>query len=296
MKRRFEQVAVLMGGVSSEREVSLRSGAAAARGLRESGYRVEEVDVTERAVELPPETEAVFIALHGVFGEDGEVQRLLEELGVPYTGSRPAACRLAFDKILTRGRLEASGIPVAPGEVLREGGKRTLPLPVVVKPPREGSSVGCHIVFDEAEWEPAFRDVLRYGEEALVERYIPGRELTVGILDGEPLPVVEIRAARRWYDFEAKYLSGDTRYIVPAELDEATARRVQEIARETFRVLDAEGFGRVDLRLSPEGEPFVLELNTIPGLTASSLLPKAAAAAGIAFPELCSRIMESARL
>ena len=292
----FKRVAVLKGGISSEREVSLRSGAAIARGLREGGLDVLELDVRGAGFEIPSDVEAVFIALHGRFGEDGEIQQILAECGIPYTGSGPVSCRLAFDKVQTRERLISSGIPVAPGEVLKLGQKCTLNFPVVVKPPREGSSVGCHLVLEEEAWEEALADAAQFSGEALVEQYIPGRELTVGIVDDEVLPVVEIRTAGAWYDFDAKYVTGDTEYVVPAELDESTRNHLQELAKETFRALEAEGFGRVDFRLSPEGKPFVLELNSIPGFTASSLLPKAAAAAGIGFSELCCRIMQGAHL
>ena len=345
MEKRFKTVAVLKGGISSEREVSLRSGEAIAQGLRDGGYEVVEVDVSTKEISLPIGVEAVFVALHGTFGEDGTVQRVLEEMKIPYTGSDPESCRIAFDKVLTRDRLEANGIPVPAGEVLSDSSARKISLPLVVKPPREGSSVGCHLVFNEAEWEAAFSDAVQYSGEALVEEYIPGRELTVGVVgvgmsnieqgmknvedregfgrertqgtqnkecsevdslcpmrsfvansDLQVLPVVEIHTASEWYDFAAKYVTGDTQYTVPAELPAETTEQLQAIALKTFECLGAEGFGRVDFRLSPDGIPYVLELNSIPGFTATSLLPKAAEAAGIGFSELCCRIMEKAHL
>jgi len=292
MDRRFEKVAVLMGGISAEREISLKSGAAVARGLSEAGYRVEEVDITARDFALPEDVEAVFIALHGEFGEDGEIQQILSERGIPYTGSGPESSRIAFDKILTRQRLAKNSVPVPPGEVLREESARTLPVPLAVKPPRQGSSVGCHLVFEEEDWPAAFADAARYDEEVLVEEYIPGRELTVGVVGEETLPVVEICAANGWYDFDAKYVTGDTAYVVPAELEPELEAECRELAWQTFKALEADGFGRVDFRLSPEGKLYVLELNSIPGFTATSLLPKAAQAAGTGFSELCCRIME----
>jgi D-alanine-D-alanine ligase len=296
MERRYKKVAVLMGGVASEREVSLRSGRAVAQGLREGGYVVEEVDVTSEVLAIPEGVEAVFIALHGCFGEDGGVQRVLESLNMPYTGSGVESSRVSFDKVLTRDVLMREGIPVAAGELLVDAAQRTLPLPVVVKPPREGSSVGCHLVSKEADWPSAFEDAAQFSGDALVESYIPGRELTVGIVGGEVFPVIEICTASTWYDFEAKYVTGTTRYVVPAEVEPAVAKRCQELALKTFNALGAEGLGRVDFRLNPANEPFVLELNSIPGFTASSLLPKAAAAVGIGFSELCCRIMEGAHL
>jgi D-alanine-D-alanine ligase len=294
MGRKYNRVAVLKGGVSSEREVSLRSGAAIAQGLREGGYEVEEIDITSRIFSMPENIDAVFVALHGQFGEDGEIQRMLTEMGMPFTGSGAESSHVSFDKVLTRDRLEQNGIPVPKGEVLKAAAERTIPVPLVVKPPREGSSVGCYLVFEEHAWESAFEGAVQYSGEALVEEYIPGRELTVGVVDGRALPVVEIKPASQWYDFAAKYVTGDTQYVVPAELDGNIAEQLQDIALKTFRCLGAEGFGRIDFRLSPEGNPYVLELNAIPGFTATSLLPKAAQAAGIGFSALCCRIMESA--
>ncbi len=296
MARRFERVAVLKGGISSEREVSLRSGAAIAQGLRYGGYAVDEIDMVSEELHLPEGVEAVFIALHGRFGEDGGIQSKLAERGMPFTGSSAESSRVSFDKVLTRERLEACGIPVPRGEVVRAATERTLPLPLVAKPPREGSSVGCNLVFEESAWPAAFEDAARYSPEVLVEAYIPGRELTVGVVDGQVLPVVEIKPAVQWYDYQAKYVTGDTQYMVPAELDPAVAARLQEIAMATFLALGAEGFGRVDIRLDPGNDPYVLELNAIPGFTATSLLPKAAQAAGIGFSDLCCRIVELAHL
>jgi D-alanine-D-alanine ligase len=296
MNKKYSKVAVLMGGISSEREVSLRSGAAIAKGLREGGYDVGEIDVDSRNFSVPAGVEAVFVALHGQFGEDGEIQRKLVEMQLPFTGSGVESSRVSFDKILTRERLLSNGIPVPDGEVLEHSKERKMSLPLVVKPPREGSSVGCHLVFNEEDWEEAFADAARYSTDVLVEKYIPGRELTVGIVDNQVLPVVEIKPNAVWYDFKAKYITGDTEYVCPAVLDAATGRALQAIALKTFQCLEAEGFGRVDFRLSPDNKPYVLELNAIPGFTATSLLPKAAQAAGIGFSELCCRIMEMAHL
>ncbi len=315
MGKTFSKVAVLMGGVSSEREISLKSGKAIAQGLREGGYEVREIDITAKQFSIPADIEAVFVALHGQFGEDGEIQQILSEKGMPFTGSGPESSRVSFDKILTRRQLEKNGIPIPRGEVVKKASDRTVPVPLVVKPPREGSSVGCYLVFEEHAWESAFEGAVQYSGEVLVEEYIPGRELTVGVVESishEPsasavaaadqsatrlvLPVVEIKTVSEWYDFDAKYVTGDTQYVVPAELDDETTVRLQSIALATFDCLGASGFGRVDFRLSPEGKPYVLELNAIPGFTATSLLPKAAQAHGIGFSELCCRIMEMAHL
>ncbi len=296
MQKPFQNVAVLKGGFSAEREVSLESGAAIANGLRKAGYTVMEIDVTTPDFTVPDGIEAVFIALHGTFGEDGGAQTRLTELGVPYVGADAEASRRSFDKLLTEICLRKAGVPVPESETLRRGGRRTLPLPVAVKPPRQGSSVGCSLVFKESEWAPAMADALKYDDEVLIQRFIPGREFTVGIVDGQVLPIVEIVTAAGWYDYTAKYKVDTTRYVIPAELDAKTAVRMQKIAMETFVALGVRGFGRVDFRMTPEGEQFVLELNNIPGFTSHSLLPKAAAAAGIEFSALCDRIMRTASL
>lgn len=296
MKRSFQNVAVLKGGFSTEREVSLESGAAIAKGLRNAGYTVTEIDVISPDFTVPDGIEAVFIALHGTFGEDGGVQARLTELGLPYVGADAESSRRSFDKLLTEVCLRKAGVPVPESETLRRGDQRRLLLPVAVKPPRQGSSVGCSLVFDESEWAPAMENALKYDDEVLVQRFIPGREFTVGIVDGEVLPIVEIVTADKWYDYTAKYKADTTRYVIPAGLDPASAAQMQKISLDTFKALGVRGFGRVDVRMTPEGEQFVLELNTIPGFTSHSLLPKAAAAAGIEFSELCDRILRTASL
>ena len=296
IERKYKRVAVLKGGISSEREVSLKSGAAIAQGLRDGGYEVIEMDITSKELSIPEGIDAVFIALHGQYGEDGQIQQQLSELKVPFTGSGPESSHLSFDKVLTRNCLEENGIPVPSGEVLRSADERTIPVPLVVKPPREGSSVGIHIVTEDEQWNAAFKDAVSYSEEVLVETFIPGRELTVGVVEDLVLPVIEIKPNAEWYDFEAKYVTGDTQYICPAEIDEELKNKLQDIALKTFACLGAEGFGRVDFRVSPENEPYILELNAIPGFTATSLLPKAAQAAGIGFSTLCCRIIETAHL
>lgn len=296
MGKRFRNVAVFKGGISSEREVSLKSGAAIAQGLRAGGYEVTEIDIVSKNFHIPEAIEAVFVALHGRFGEDGEIQQKLAERKMPFTGSGAESSRISFDKVLTRRCLEKNGIPLPTGEVITAAEDRTIPVPLVVKPPREGSSVGCHLVFDESEWGAAFSDAISYSPDLLVEEYIPGRELTVGVVAGQVLPVVEIKPNGEWYDFDAKYITGDTSYVCPAELEPELVEELQSIALKTFQCLEASAFARVDFRLSPENKPYVLELNAIPGFTATSLLPKAAQAAGIGFSELCCSIMEQAHL
>jgi len=296
MQTKFQNAAVLKGGFSAERDVSLESGAAIANGLRKAGYTVTEIDVTSPDFTVPAGVEAVFIALHGTFGEDGGAQARLTELGLPYVGAGVEASRIAFDKLLTEVCLRKAGILVPESETLRRGDEPTMLPPVAVKPPRQGSSVGCSLVFDESEWPLALADAFQYDDEVLVQRFIPGREFTVGVVDGQVLPIVEIVTAAGWYDYTAKYKVDTTRYMIPAELDAETAARMKKTALKTFEALGARGFGRVDFRMTPEGEQFVLELNTIPGFTSHSLLPKAAAAAGIEFSALCDRIMRTASL
>ncbi|MBM4143217.1 MAG: D-alanine--D-alanine ligase [Lentisphaerae bacterium] len=295
-RRRFTKVAVLMGGFSTEREISLQSGQAVARGLAEAGYDVAAVDLRDRDPRFPAGVEAVFIALHGAFGEDGGIQELLARRGMPYTGSGPEASRAAMDKRLSKRLFAARGVPTPEYELLRDGQTPALPLPVVVKPVAQGSSIGVHIVREPAQLAAALRDALAYGPEALVERYVAGRELTVGVVGDEALPVVEIVAPDGWYGFDAKYTRGASRYLVPAPMDAADCARAQRIGLQTFRALGCRGLARIDCRYADDGGIYVLELNSIPGFTETSLLPKAAAQAGIGFAELCARIMETASL
>lgn len=295
----MKKIAVLMGGTSSEREVSLRSGAAVVKGLREAGYDAVPVELARDALDgLPGDAEAVFIALHGGYGENGGVQADLDARGLPYTGPGAACSRIAIDKAATKRALEAAGIATAPYELLPPGRDETrIPLPLVVKPPRDGSSVGVSKVSSPAEW-PAALAAARAADprgEALAERYVPGREWTVGLVGGEALPVVEIRAANGWYGFAEKYTAGTTRYLFPdGEDDRPLTERCRRIALAAFAAVGGRGVGRVDFRVDPAGTPYVLEINTVPGFTASSLLPKAAARAGIPFPALCARLIELA--
>ena len=284
-----------MGGPSAERDVSLASGAAVVRGLREAGYAVAAVDVTERRLALPAGIDAVFIALHGEYGEDGGVQAMLDERRVPYTGSGAEASRVAFDKVASKRIFDVQHVSTPAYQVLLNGNELSLPLPVVVKPSRQGSSIGVHRVTCPEAWPGAVADARAYDSEVVVEVFVPGRELTVGFVGDNALPVIEIVAPEGEYDYTAKYTRGVTEYRVPAPLDEDTVRMVQDVATRAYRALGARGFGRVDLRLSEDGMPYVLELNTIPGFTETSLLPKAAAQAGMSFAELCDRIMKLAK-
>lgn len=296
MNKRFHRVAVLKGGISKEREVSLKSGASVAGGLREAGYAVEEIDIVGHDFTVPNGIEAAFIALHGDFGEDGQIQRILEQKHIPYTGADPQASWLSFAKNLTKDILVLHKISTPVYEIMRAGQKRTLPLPVVVKPTKQGSSFGVHSVLLENDWPDAIAEAMSYNNEVLVEEHIAGRELTVGIVGNEVLPVIEIRAPEGNYDFHAKYTKGVTEYLVPAPLEKEQTILCQRLAWETYRALQCRGLGRVDLRLSTDNRIYVLELNTIPGFTETSLLPKAAKAAGYSFSSLCERIIEMAMI
>lgn len=295
----MSRVAVVMGGTSSEREVSLSSGRAVAGALREAGCEVVEVVLEQDAIDaIPRDVKVVFLALHGGYGEGGGIQADLDRAGISYTGPGADASRLAMDKVATKERLRSVGVPTAEWEVLPAGIEQgSMSLPVVVKPPRDGSSVGVCKVSEEFEWPAAVaeaRGCTKDGE-VLVERFIQGREFAVSVLDGRALPVVEIRVADGWYDYESKYNSGGAQYLFPnTGEDQALMERCQELACRAYEALGCRGVSRVDFRVDESGELYVLEVNTIPGMTASSLLPKAAAEAGMSFVELCQVILRCA--
>jgi D-alanine-D-alanine ligase len=283
-------LAVLMGGPGSEREVSLRSGAAVARAFRGAGYRVSEVDVKGPDFELPDGSDLCINMIHGTFGEDGQIQAILDRRGVAYTGEGESASRIAFDKLASKELFVRAGVPTPRSEVIAPGAKPTLALPIVVKAPREGSSVGVHLVREAGQLEAALADCANLDREILIEELVEGRELTVGVVGDRAMAVVEIRPHEGFYDYAHKYTKGASEYFCPAPLDEATTRRVQETALAAHRALGLEVYSRVDILLRADGELFVLEANTIPGMTETSLLPKAAAAVGIDFLALCEEI------
>jgi D-alanine-D-alanine ligase len=291
------KIAVMLGGPSAEREVSLRSGVSVAGALRSLGHDVSELDPKEPGWRLAPGTEVVFLALHGTYGEDGTVQAELEKLRVPYTGCDSAASRIGFDKALTKQRCAEAGVPTARSLVL-ESAKTPWPMgwnpPLVLKPVRQGSSVGLQFVERVEQWAGALAESLRHDTEVLMEEKIVGRECTVGILGDRPLPIVEVRPKSGVYDYRTKYSVGATEYFCPAPFDELTTRRVQEVALGAFRAIGARDYSRVDVMVRGNGDPVVLEVNTLPGMTETSLLPKAAAAAGIGYVELCQRMVDLA--
>lgn len=287
----------MLGGPSAERDVSLLSGAAVAKALRSMGHTVHELDPKEGAWSLPSGTEAVFLALHGTYGEDGTVQERLEELGVPYTGCGPEVSRVAFDKVLTKQRCQEANVPTAKFAVFDTPGA-SWPMgwkpPVVLKPVHQGSSVGLQFVERVADWSAALSEALRFDSQVLMEEKIIGREVTVGILGDEPFPVVEVRPKEGAYDYTNKYTVGKTEYFCPAPFDAAATQRIQAAAIGAFQAIGGGDYARVDIMVRANGEPVVLEVNTLPGMTETSLLPKAAAAAGLSYPELCQRMVDLA--
>lgn len=298
------RIAVLMGGPSSEREVSLRSGAEVAVALQSLGHEVIPVDVTtDTGEELRDlRCDVAFIALHGRFGEDGTVQRILEKKKIPYTGSDPQASAAAMDKLETKRRFKFFGVDTPPHRILSRGDSpdlleqcaRALGYPVVIKPRSEGSSVGITVHQEYDTLLDGAIKAFQFGPVAIMEKFIEGRELTLGVLDRKPLPIVEIVSQRPFFDYTAKYEDGETKYLVDPDLTEVDRRRVIKMALEAHNALHCEGVSRVDLILTPLHSIHVLEVNTVPGLTPRSLLPQAARATGIDFPELCRMLVRQA--
>jgi D-alanine-D-alanine ligase len=299
-----KRIGVLMGGLSAEREVALKSGAAVHEALLRRGYEAVAVDVGRdlAAVLVAERIEAAFIALHGRYGEDGCVQGLLELMQIPYTGSGVLASALAMHKLYSKQSFAAAGILTAPFRQFRRG-EKVLPaelpfgLPLVVKPVQEGSSVGISIVKEWDELEAALELAFRYDEAVLIEQFIKGQEVQVGILDDQPIGAIEIVPKKEFYDYEAKYTDGMAEHIFPARLEPALYQKAQQVGLAAHRSLGCAGYSRVDLLVTPGGECYVLEVNTLPGMTALSLLPEIAAkGAGLPFEALVERIIESATL
>jgi D-alanine-D-alanine ligase len=287
-----KKVAVLLGGPGAEREVSLRSGAAVAKALRACGAIVEEVDVKGPDFVLPEGVDLAYNMIHGTFGEDGQLQDILDARGIPYTGEGAVGSKVAFDKILSKKQFDAASVPTAKWHIIRKGEQPQLELPFVIKAPKQGSSVGVHIIKDASQVPAALADCFQFGDEVLVEDFVKGRELTIGILGQEALPIIEIVPNEGFYDYAHKYTKGASEYFVPADIGPEATKRVQEAAVAAHKALGLEVYSRVDILLAPDGRIGVLEINTIPGMTETSLLPKAAAVVGFDFPALCERIAE----
>ena len=299
----FGKVAVLLGGKSAERPVSLKSGGMVLAALRSRGVDAHAFDPSTQQIDalLAQRFERVFIALHGRFGEDGTVQGILEWLGIPYTGSGVLASALAMDKLRTKQLWQARGLPTPAYEQLSEhtdlaAVAQRLGLPIMVKPVNEGSSIGMSKVRVAAGLDEAYTLAVNYDRAVIAERFIEGTELTGAILGDEALPLIRLDTPRDFYDYDAKYVVDDTRYLVPCGLDDATERTLRQLCLDAFRALGCRGWGRVDLMLDRAGKPFLLEVNTAPGMTDHSLVPMAARAVGLSYEDLCIRILEGARV
>jgi D-alanine-D-alanine ligase len=295
------KVLVLCGGLSAEREVSFDSGRAVHAALLQAEAEAQLLDLgRDDLSQLEGRSfDILFNALHGAFGEDGRMQCLLDKQGIPYTGSRAPACEVAFDKMQSKKIFERAEVPTPRWCMIHESdvpeeamARHEIGLPVVVKPVRGGSSQGVKLVHCQDGLRSAVDGALQYDGTVLLETLVQGRELTVGILDGRALPVIELRTRREFYDYEAKYRDDDTEYLCPADLSEMVRTQVCEAALAANEAVGAEHFSRVDIMLDASGRPQVLEVNIIPGFTSHSLLPKAARADGIEFPNLCAKIVE----
>jgi D-alanine-D-alanine ligase len=296
-----KKIAVLMGGPGSERDVSLATGRGVSKALRSLGAEVVEVDVHDENFALPKDVDLAFITIHGTFGEDGQLQKILEQRGVPYTGDGVEPSRAAFDKILSKEKFRERDVVTPEWEIVEIGQRPTISAPLVVKPARQGSTVGVVIVKNASELDSAITEAGKYDRKLLIEKFVSGRELTIGVLGDQALPILEIIPKGGFYDFNNKYPflnpqgGGGAEHVCPAKIDPAKSKQIQEQALRAFRALGLVVYGRVDILLSDSGEPFVLEVNTIPGMTKASLLPEAAAAAGINYVDLCARIIALSR-
>lgn len=294
------KIAVLMGGPGSERQVSLASGNAVLNALLSLSLDAVPVDVTSEEIDLPEGTGLCFNLIHGTFGEDGQLQSILDKQGIPYTGARAESSRIAFDKGLAKEAFLAANVPTPKSEIIDCSNGPVMPSfppPFVVKPPREGSSVGIEIVKTQEEAETAITKAAKLSDDLLIEEFISGAELTVPVINGEAYPIVHIIPPEGVYDMATKYpwLSGKTtgsQYICPADLDLETTIAIQAAAVAAHKSLNLEVYSRVDVMLDANNNPYVLEANTIPGMTETSLLPKSAAVGGLPFPELCKKIAE----
>jgi D-alanine-D-alanine ligase len=296
-----QKIAVLTGGPGSEREVSLATARGVSKALRSLGIEVVDVDIRDENFQLPSDVDLAFLTIHGTFGEDGRLQRILEERGVAYTGDGIEESETAFDKIRSKEKFRAHGVTTPPWQVISIDERPTIPIPLVMKPPREGSTVGVYIIRNEREIDSAMAEVAKYGRQLLVEKFVPGRELTVGILGDQALPILEIIPKGGFYDFTNKYpflnpkAGGGAEHVCPARIDPEKTKEIQDLALRAHQALGLKVYSRVDVLLPEDDMATVLEANTIPGMTEASLLPEAAAAAGINYVDLCMRIIELSR-
>ena len=296
-----KKIAVLMGGPGSERDVSLATARGVAKALRSRGAEVFEIDVRDENFELPPNIDIAFLTIHGTFGEDGQIQQILENRGISYTGDGVNESRIAFDKIESKKKFEAAGVTTPRWQIIGPEQRPTLPLPFVVKAPRQGSSVGVYIIKSADELENGLAEARKFDRRLLVEEFVSGRELTVGILGDQPLPIIEMIPKSGFYDFTNKYpflnpqAGGGAEHVCPASIEERLTREIHDLALRAYRSIGLRVYSRVDVLLPDNGVPTVLEVNTIPGMTEASLLPEAAGVAGISYEDLCLRIIELSR-
>jgi D-alanine-D-alanine ligase len=294
------KIGVLMGGLSSEREISLSTGNSVMEAMNRKGLKAFPIDVDRHIAKALQGIDLAFIALHGTYGEDGCIQGVLEYLKIPYTGPGVVGSALAYDKLKTKEILKFHEIPTADYEVFYKNQnqpiKRNLDFPVVVKPTNQGSSFGVSIVHTEDQWEPALKSAFKYSKEIIVENFIEGKLLAIGMNGESPMPIVHISPKSGFYDYEAKYTSGKTEYLCPANLSEYEINKCNEVSKKVFKVLRGRGIPRVDIILDDKGTPYVLEMNTIPGMTPTSLLPMAAFRMGMEFDDLVVEILKTAKL
>jgi D-alanine-D-alanine ligase len=293
-----KKIGVLMGGLSLERGISLSTGNSVMEAMTRKGLKAFPINVDRNIANALREIDLAFIALHGTYGEDGCIQGVLEYLKIPYTGPGVAGSALAYDKLKTKEIFKFHGIPTADYEVFykKQPIERSLDLPVVVKPTNQGSSFGVSIVNIEDQWKPALENAFKYSEEIIVEKFIAGKLLAVGMKEEIPMPIVHICPESGFYDYEAKYTSGKSEYFCPANLSEYEINKCNEVSIKVFKVLRGRGIPRVDIILDDEGTPYVLEMNTIPGMTPTSLLPMAALEMEMNFDDLVIEILKTAQL
>lgn len=298
----FGKVAVMFGGDSAEREVSLNSGKAVLTALQKQGIDAHAFDPSEQPLHqlIEQKFDRVFIVLHGRGGEDGSLQGALSFMSLPFTGSNAQGSAFAMDKVRSKYLFLGGNIPTAPFVVVNKTDEfdcaeilAQLNNKVMVKPANEGSSIGMSEAHSAQELQSAIEKAFEYDREVLVEQWVTGREVTVSILNGKALPIIEMRTTHEFYDYDAKYLSGDTEYLCPAPLDQALTNKIQDIALQAFHIVSASGWGRVDFIIDENQQPNVLEVNTVPGMTETSLVPKAAAAEGINFEQLVTSVLKS---
>lgn len=292
-----KRIGVLMGGRSSEREISLKSGSAVLQSLKRTGYNAVGIDADNGLIDALKTlaVEVAFIALHGRWGEDGTVQGLLEMVGIPYTGSGVLGSATAMDKAVMKSILKGAGIPTPPYAIFKDKKGIKFPFPFVIKPANEGSTIGISIIREKKETKDAVDTAFKYDKKVIVEKYIKGREITVGVIDGITLPVVEVKPSKGFYDFEAKYTKGMTEYIVPAKIVKSIEKKAMKIAKDVYDLFELSGCARIDM-LIEAGIPNVIDINTSPGMTETSLVPKAWGHLGKTFDELVEKILQGASL